>query len=574
MMKTNRLNACSSVRPHRSGTCPAGGIARLLPLVLVLFSGAVGPRVASAQTPQPDETAKLPRQFEPLDSTAAVRQHLDIPYAHYGDRTMRLDLFQPADDSKTPRPALLVVHGGGWLKGDRTRFHPLAKALAARGYVTAAMEYRLGGEAKFPAAIHDCHAAVRWLRAHAADFGIDRQRIGAVGGSAGGHLVGLLAATARVTELQGNGGNQDASSAIQAAIVMAGPLELATGPVAEKSRKQPDQSNSNQWLGKTVDEAPELYRLASATSHLDATTPPMLFLVGELDQPPRNLAARQTLRELKVPTGIAVYKDGPHGCWNRSPWFDPMVDDMDQFFGSAFAMPDRLETSAFLKAAWGDVIRGRSQLELHVSALPADRTITMPRLNNPIGAVYMKGDKSRSPVGFRPEVADWSVTLPKSLGDQPPVVVVKTIGLPRVAGLPRIVSQSEDATLRLAAHDAVVHGEKLRYEPQPHKNTVGYWTVTDDWCEWHCYVDQPGEFDVVIWQGCGKGHGGSQVAVVVGEQPLQFTVEDTGHFQNFKRRELGTVTRSEPGVFTVQLRAQSKAAGAVMDVRLVELVRR
>jgi acetyl esterase/lipase len=564
---------CDHVRSQ--GVLPPDTVtAWALLLGLVLLGHAAAPRAGLAQASEPGGETKRPPQFEPLDSTETVRQHLGIPYAHYGDRTVHLDLFQPADDSETPRPALLVVHGGGWLKGDKTRFHPLAKALAARGYVTAAMEYRLGGEAKFPAAIHDCHAAVRWLRAHADDYGIDRRRIGAVGGSAGGHLVGLLAATAGVPALHGDGGSRDATSAIQAAIVMAGPLELATGPVADKSRKQPEQSNSNKWLGKTVDEAPELYRLASATSHLSAGTPPIMFLVGEMDDPPRNRAARQTLRGFEVPTGITVFKDGPHGCWNRSPWFEPMVDDMDQFFGAVFAMPDRLESAPFLKARWGELVRGRSRLELHIASLPANRTIAMPRLNNPIGPVYLKGDKARTPLGFRPEVADWLVTLPESLGDQAPVVVVETIGLPRIAGLPRIVSQSEDTTLRLAAHDAVVHGEKLRYEPQPHKNTVGYWSVTDDWCEWHCYVDQPGEFDVVIWQGCGKGHGGSQVAVMVGDEQLQFTVEDTGHFQNFQRREIGTVTRGEPGVFSVRLRAQTKAAGAVMDVRLMELIRR
>ena len=111
----------------------------------------------------------------------------------------------------------VVVHGGGWLKGDKTKFRALAQTLAARGYVTAAIEYRLGHEAAFPAGIHDCNAAVRFLRANAQRYHLDPDRIGAVGGSAGGHLVGLMASGWEVPELQGGGGQSDQSSRLQAA---------------------------------------------------------------------------------------------------------------------------------------------------------------------------------------------------------------------------------------------------------------------------------------------------------------------------------------------------------------------
>jgi acetyl esterase/lipase len=241
-----------------------------------------------------------------------VQQHSDVVYANYGERALHLDLFVP-DSGPGLKPAVVIVHGGGWLKGDKTKFRALAIALAARGYVTAAIEYRLGGEAKFPAAIHDCNAAVRWLRAHADEHGVDSRRIGAVGGSAGGHLVGLMATSTSITSLQGSGGNSDQSSQLQAAVVMAGPLELATGPVADRSRKEPELSNSNKWLGKTVDEAPELYRLASATTHLSASTPPILFMAGEHDKPARNIATRRRLHELGIQSDIRVYKNGKHG---------------------------------------------------------------------------------------------------------------------------------------------------------------------------------------------------------------------------------------------------------------------
>lgn len=259
-----------------------------------------------------------------------VSEQLEVVYATYGDRRMTLDLFQP-EMGGDALPSLIVVHGGGWLKGDKSKFRALAIALAEQGYVTAAISYRLGGEAHFPAAIHDCNAATRFLRANAAKYRIDPDRIGAVGGSAGGHLVGLMATGAGIEALQGEGGNPGVSSALRCAIVMAGPLQMTTGSVADRSRNDPEKSNSNQWLGKTIDEAPELYALADAHLHVSSDTPPMLFLCGELDNPERNEATREKLRELEVPTGLVVFPGAKHGAWNRLPWFNDFVQEIDKF---------------------------------------------------------------------------------------------------------------------------------------------------------------------------------------------------------------------------------------------------
>ena len=273
------------------------------------------------------KVANPPSKEIPADITA----ELDVVYARYGKRELHLDLFRQKT-VRQPMPTLVVVHGGGWLKGEKTKFRALAIQLAKRGYVTAAIEYRLGGEALFPAAIHDCNAAVRFLRAHADKYLLDPKRIGAIGGSAGGHLVGLMATASHVAEFQGQGGNPEHSSRIQAAIVLAGPLELATGSVAEKSRKDPQNSNANKWFGKTIDEAPELYRQASPFTHVSKETPPILFMAGELDYPARNQGTRNKLKALGIETGIVVVKDGKHGCWNREPWFSLMIRDMNTFF--------------------------------------------------------------------------------------------------------------------------------------------------------------------------------------------------------------------------------------------------
>lgn len=135
----------------------------------------------------------------------------------------------------------------------------------------------------------------------------------------------------------------------------------------------------------------------------------------------------------------------------------------------------------------------------------------------------------------------------------------------------RVLSPSSDGTITLAAQDAMTHGEMLRYEPQPNKNTLGYWTQVEDWAGWRFKLPRPGRYEVHVLQGCGQGQGGSQAAVKLGGQELKFMVEDTGHFQNFKDRALGTVSL-ESGEHALELRPVTKAAKAVMDVRLMRLI--
>ena len=311
------------------------GDAEMQTLYISCFDGVYSQRMLiSGKAPQPpiDENLSFPWSQNKRPSTVVpknLKANLDVVYARYGSRKVLMDVFRPDNDKKLP--AILVVHGGGWLKGDKTKFRALAIRLASAGYVTAAIEYRLGTEAKFPAGIHDCNAAVRFLRSNANEYGIDAERIGAAGGSAGGHLVGLMASGAGNPELQGDGGNADYSSKLSAAIVLAGPMQIATGSVAERSREN-KITNSNIWIGAKVDDAKETYLLADAYEQIDKSTPPILFMTGEFDQPERNAPSREKLKSVGVWTGIKTYKDGKHGCWNQLPWFDSMSKDMVEFF--------------------------------------------------------------------------------------------------------------------------------------------------------------------------------------------------------------------------------------------------
>jgi acetyl esterase/lipase len=188
----------------------------------------------------------------------------------------------------------------------------------------------LGYEAKFPTAIQDCNAATAYFRKNAAQFGINPNRIGAVGGSAGGHLVGLMASGSGETKLR-HSESVDTSAQLQAAVVMAGPLQISTGSVAERSQDRQTNSNALNWTGKTIGEAPEIYSLADAYEKIDTSMPPTLFISGSLDSPQRNELSRTRMIELGIPTKLAVHENAKHGHWNRIDWIDQVVSDIDAF---------------------------------------------------------------------------------------------------------------------------------------------------------------------------------------------------------------------------------------------------
>jgi arylsulfatase A-like enzyme len=132
--------------------------------------------------------------------------------------------------------------------------------------------------------------------------------------------------------------------------------------------------------------------------------------------------------------------------------------------------------------------------------------------------------------------------------------------------------QAQNGRIDLPAKTAFVHGVNLRYEPLPHKNTLGYWTRADDWAHWEFEVTRPGVYRMEALVGCGNGSGGSVVEFAVGEQRLLLTVEVTGGFQNFVPRELGTITLDKPGRYELTVKPQSKPGPAVMDLRQMTLM--
>ena len=132
-------------------------------------------------------------------------------------------------------------------------------------------------------------------------------------------------------------------------------------------------------------------------------------------------------------------------------------------------------------------------------------------------------------------------------------------------------AQGPDGTITLPASTAEVHGVMLRFEPLPHKNTLGFWTLADDWASWEFDLRRPGEFTVEALVGCGKGSGGSAVEFRSGDQVRKLTVPETGGFQNFAPQDLGRFLFPQPGRYRLEVRALAKPGPAVMDLREVKL---
>lgn len=152
----------------------------------------------------------------------------DISYREGSSEKWKLDLFLPKTQADNPRAAIVFIHGGGWRSGDKGggQWRSLPIDYAQKGYVCISVNYRLTGEAPFPACIEDCKNAVRWLRAHAQKYNVNPKRIGAYGNSAGAHLVAMLGLTNESAKLEGDGTHLDYSSSVNAVVCSATPTNL------------------------------------------------------------------------------------------------------------------------------------------------------------------------------------------------------------------------------------------------------------------------------------------------------------------------------------------------------------
>lgn len=150
-------------------------------------------------------------------------------------------------------------------------------------------------------------------------------------------------------------------------------------------------------------------------------------------------------------------------------------------------------------------------------------------------------------------------------------VLASTALISRAAEIRPANEQRTDGSIVLLATNAVLHGTKIQYEPQPHKNTLGYWTKAEDWASWDFKVTQPGKFEVSLMQACGKGSGGSEVNFSIGAQVIKDVVPETGSFTTWTNRTIGTFTLERAGEFQIAVKPVKKPGLAVMDLRAITL---
>jgi acetyl esterase/lipase len=243
----------------------------------------------------------------------------NLTYAEVGDVKLQLDVALPKEGDG-PFPGVVFIHGGGWSGGNRHAFRGKMEEAARRGYVAATVSYRLTqpdpqtGEPKepFPAQIHDCKAAIRWLRMNAPEFKLDRERIGVIGASAGGHLSLLVGLTSREDGLEGDMGNLSQSSRVQAVVNIFGPTDLercyesspgAVGFLKALCNGTPESAAAN-------------FRAASPVTYITADDPPVLTLHGEKDAlvPPEQAMILDTkLKAAGVTHELILLADQGHG---------------------------------------------------------------------------------------------------------------------------------------------------------------------------------------------------------------------------------------------------------------------
>lgn len=246
---------------------------------------------------------------------AKIKTELDVVYGKVGDRELKLDLAQPSDGIG-PYPVVVCVHGGGWRMGNKRDLRPWIQVLARQGYVAASVGYRLAPDDLFPAQIEDCKTAVRFLRTQADKYAIDKDRFGALGYSAGGHLVCLLGLTDETAGLDGKEYPKE-SSKVQAVVDYFGPTDLAgygKDDSAQKAMLAP-------LIGAKYADNPSAHDKASPIKYVQKGAPPFLIFHGTKDwmvpiEQSRNLTNK--LKDVGVPVTLVEVPDEGHG-WEGKP---------------------------------------------------------------------------------------------------------------------------------------------------------------------------------------------------------------------------------------------------------------
>jgi len=255
----------------------------------------------------------------------------DVEYVPGGGHTRSFDLYVPEAKPGVKIPLVIWVHGGAWRGGSKDGNQALW--LLKEGFAVASVNYRLSGEAHFPAQIEDCKAAVRFLRAHAQEYGIDGDHFGVWGSSAGGHLVALLGVTGGVRSLDGNNDTPNISSKVQAVCDFFGPSDLLTMSSQDAfSQVQHDDPSSpeSQLVGGPIQQNVDKALSASPVNYITPDDPPFLIVHGDNDPLVpigQSWELYGTLQKAGVKATMHLVPNGGHGDHFDPKEIGPLVRD-------------------------------------------------------------------------------------------------------------------------------------------------------------------------------------------------------------------------------------------------------
>jgi acetyl esterase/lipase len=256
----------------------------------------------------------------------AISKQLDLVYKKSNSRELHLDAFYKKQ--KANQPAVILIHGGGWKSGNKSQMHFLAQEIASKGYSCFAIEYRLSDEAKYPAAILDVKTAIKYIKENALQFNVDSNKIAVLGCSSGAQMASLIGVTNGNPKFEESISNQNSN--VQAIINMDGILAF-NHPESKEGKV------ATLWLDGSYEEKPAVWEEASALTHANKNSPPILFINSDI---PRFHAGRDDM--IAILTKFGIYSDvktlsnSPHSFWFFDPWFDEIVNYSTQFLDKIF----------------------------------------------------------------------------------------------------------------------------------------------------------------------------------------------------------------------------------------------
>ena len=252
----------------------------------------------------------------------------DVAYFKSKERTLHLDAF--VNKKQKQNPAVIMIHGGGWRSGNKSQMNPLAQEIASKGYSCFTIEYRLSLEAKYPYGVYDVKNAIRFIKDNAKKFNVDPNKIAVLGCSSGGQMAALIGTTNGNSAFDDPSNKSKSSSKVNAIINVDGILAF----------RHPESSEGEMasfWLGGSYEEKAENWKNASALSHTNKNTPPILFINSSID---RFHAGRddmiKILNQYKIYNEVHTIENSPHSFWFFQTWFNPTVDFTTNFLKKTF----------------------------------------------------------------------------------------------------------------------------------------------------------------------------------------------------------------------------------------------